>query len=112
LLVLRTGDMQKLAAFYTMLGLGFEYHRHGQSPMHYSTGIGPTTLEIYPLAIGQAAADKNLRLGFAIDNFEETTENLKASGVSFLQEPSQTGFGFMAIIADPDGRKIELYKNV
>ena len=36
---------------------------------------------------------------------------LKTLQVDFAQEPTQTEFGFMTIIIDPDGRKIELYKN-
>jgi hypothetical protein len=36
--------------------------------------------------------------------------NLKELHVPFSLEPTQTDFGFMAIISDPDDRKIELYK--
>jgi hypothetical protein len=64
-------DMPKLTEFYTLLGLHFEYHKHSNSPMHYSTKVGRTTIEIYPMAKEQLSVDKNLRLGFAIDNFSE-----------------------------------------
>ena len=70
LLVLRTGDMKRLADFYGILGLVFEYHKHGNSPYHYSALIDKTVLEIYPLTKSQAEVDKTVRLGFAIDNFE------------------------------------------
>ena len=36
-----------------------------------SAKTGNFVLEIYPLTKSQTEADKNLRLGFAIDNFEE-----------------------------------------
>lgn len=110
LLVLRTGDLKRLADFYSLFGLTFEYHKHGNSPLHYSATIGKTVVEIYPLTKSQIEPDKNLRLGFDIDNFEETIQKLKESAVKFSSEPAQTDFGFMAIIADPDDRKIELYK--
>jgi lactoylglutathione lyase len=110
LLVLRTNDLKKLVDFYGLLGLAFDYHKHDNSPFHYSTTIGQTVLEIYPLAKTQTEADKNLRLGFGIDNFEQTISVLKEMKVPFLMDPTQTDFGFMAIIADPDDRKIELYK--
>nr|WP_293306143.1 VOC family protein [Pedobacter sp. UBA5917] len=90
--------------------LDFEYHKHGNSPFHYSTNIGSTVFEIYPLAKDQKEADKNLRLGFGLENFEEAIMMLKATKVPFVQEPAETAFGFMAIIIDPDGRKIELYR--
>jgi lactoylglutathione lyase len=110
LLVLRTGDIKRLADFYSLFGLAFDYHKHGNSPFHYSATIGRTVLEIYPLTKSQTEPDKNLRLGFGIDNFDETVQKLKDLAVSFLLEPTQTDFGFMTIIADPDDRKIELYK--
>jgi lactoylglutathione lyase len=111
LLVIRTSDIDRLASFYGLFGLEFEYHKHEKSPYHYSASIGNTVLEIYPLAKGQAEADKELRLGFSIENFEDIVRVLKDKQTVFLSEPMQTDYGFMAIIEDPDGRKIELYKN-
>lgn len=110
LLVLRTSDTKKLTDFYSLFGLTFDYHKHGNSPFHYSTSIGQTVLEIYPLSKSQTEADSNLRLGFGIDNFDQTVLTLKELQVPFSLEPTQTEFGFMAIISDPDQRKIELYK--
>lgn len=102
--------MPRLADFYTWLGLTFEYHKHGKSPYHYSAQIGHTVLEIYPLAKAQTAADKELRLGFALDNFENIISTLKEKQVEFVAESIQTDYGFMAIVKDPDGRRVELYK--
>jgi lactoylglutathione lyase len=110
LLVVRTDDMARLADFYSLLGLTFEYHKHGKSPYHYSATIESTTLEIYPLSKGQTEADKELRLGFAVDDFDSTVQALKDKNTEFLSEPMQTDYGFITIVKDPDGRKIELYK--
>jgi len=110
LIVIRTSEPKKLSDFYSMFGLTFEYHKHGNSPYHYSALIGQTVLEIYPLTKSQVNADKYLRLGFAIDDFESVVELLKANQVIFSSEPMQTDYGFMTVIEDLDGRKIELYK--
>ena len=110
LIVIRTDEMKRLADFYSLLGLTFEYHKHNNSPLHYSATIGQTVLEIYPLTKGQSEVDKNLRLGFSIDNFDSVILKLKEIGTIFSLEPSQTDLGFITIIEDPDGRKIELYK--
>lgn len=110
LLVLRTTDLKRIADFYNLLGFTFEYHSHGNSPFHYSAAIGPTTLEIYPLAKGQTEVDKHLRLGFSINDFEATVQKLKALDVPFVLSPVETEFGLMAVIRDPDERKIEIYK--
>lgn len=109
LIVIRTNDQSRLADFYSLLGLTFTYHKHGNSPLHYSATIGSLVLEIYPLTKSQTEADKNLRLGFAIDNFDETLEILTHNNIPF-SAPKLTDFGFLTIISDPDGRKIELYK--
>jgi lactoylglutathione lyase len=110
LIVLRTPDIKRLAEFYSLIGLSFDYHKHGNSPFHYSATIGKTVLEIYPLTKNQSEADKNLRLGFELDIFEEIIKKLLENKTVFSLEPSQTEYGFMTIIEDPDGRKIELYK--
>ena len=110
LLVLRTSDPKRLADFYNLLGLTFDYHKHGNSPYHYSASVGPTTLEIYPLTKTQTEPDQNLRIGFSIDNFLHTVEKLKEAKIQFSSEPMDSDFGFMAVVSDPDGRKIELYR--
>lgn len=58
LIVLRTSDIKELADFYTLLGLEFSYHKHGNSPYHYSAPIRGTILEIYPLAKNQSIPDE------------------------------------------------------
>ena len=111
LIVIRTATIEKLVSFYTSLGLEFEKEQHGNGPFHYSTQVGKGVLEIYPLATGQLQADSNLRLGFRINNFENIIEELKETGVNFVMEPASTeDWGIMAIVTDPDGRKIELYE--
>ncbi len=109
LIVIRTNEPEKLANFYSLLGLVFEYHQHGNSPFHYSAIIGETVLEIYPLAKNQTEPDKHLRLGFTVDNFEQILEKLRQNEVIF-SAPTNTAFGFLTIVSDPEGRKIEIYK--
>lgn len=77
--------------------------------MHYAAKIGTLVFEIYPLANNQTEIDKTLRLGFATDNFEETLRLLQQHKVVY-SAPTLTEFGYMTIISDPDGRKVELYK--
>ena len=110
LIVIRTSDTKRLADFYSLLGLSFAYHKHGNSSYHHSATIGQTVLEIYSLTKSQTEADKNLRLGLTMDNFDMVVKKLKEHGATFSTEPSQTEFGFMTIVVDPDGRKVELYK--
>jgi predicted enzyme related to lactoylglutathione lyase len=102
--------MHRLKDFYGLLGLQFDYHRHGSGPYHYSTVDGDTTIEIYPPAKGQVSPDPHLRLGFSVAHFDELVDTLQRQNVHFVTLPQQTEFGFMAVVTDPDGRKIELYR--
>lgn len=111
LLVIRTADPQKLSEFYSVFGLKFDYHSHGNSPMHYSADVDGITLEIYPLTKSQKESDRNLRLGFGIEKFDVVMQTLRDAGVVVHTEPTNTEFGYMAVIGDPDGRKIEVYQN-
>lgn len=109
LIVLRSGNIKQLKDFYSLLGLAFEYHSHNNSPYHYSAIIGDTVIEIYPLTKGQTEADKNLRLGFAVDNFEAVINLL---GDSIIAPPQSSAFGYFAVAKDTDGRKIEIYSKL
>lgn len=111
LLVLRTDDQKRLADFYSLFGLTFDYHQHGNSPFHYTAEIEQMVLEIYPLEKNQTTPDTSLRLGFGIDHFDAVVSKLKENEIAFQMLPKETDFGFMAIVIDPDGRKVELYKN-
>lgn len=110
LIVIRTGALKAVAEFYTLLGLSFDYHQHGKGPYHYAATSGDMTLEIYPLAKDQMQADAYLRLGFRLDHFEEVIERLRLKNVPFLSDPAASAFGYKAVVADPDGRKVELYQ--
>ena len=107
LIVIRTADMPRLVNFYKILGLEFDYHKHDKGVFHYATKIGDTTFEIYPLLKNQTEADISTRLGFEIESFEEKIALLSEFIIS---QPMQTEFGLCAILRDPDGRKIEIYK--
>lgn len=111
LIVVRTQDPENLVNFYSLLGLSFEYHKHGNSLYHYSAFVDGIVFEIYPLTKSQTEPDKYLRLGFEIEGFDSVIELLNTKGC-LLSEPAQTEFGVMAIAIDPNGRKIELYKKV
>lgn len=110
LIVIRSGNIERLAGFYQNLGLSLQYHKHGKSPYHYSGIIGETVLEIYPLASGQQDVDIHFRIGLGIDNFGEVITKLQADKTTFIMDPSNTEFGLMAIVLDTDNRKVELYK--
>ena len=111
LLVLRSEHPELLKKQYELLGLHFEYHKHGNSPYHYATEVNGLVLEIYPLLKSMTQADKSLRLGFTTPTLEEQLVSLKESDWIIVSAPKATPWGLTAIIQDLDGRKIELTEN-
>lgn len=108
LVVLKTSQPDDLASFYRQLGIIFENHRHGTGPLHYAANVDNIVFEIYPLPKDKEKADDTLRLGFTIDNLDEVIDRLRNSNRKITKEPTMTEWGYVAIIEDMDGRKIEL----
>lgn len=108
LVVIKTDKLEEQAGFYSSLGFQFDYHRHGNGPYHYASIGGSLVLEIYPLPKGTGFADHTTRLGFMVDNLDNTIQTLTNKGIKIIAEPMQTEWGYTAIVQDMDGRKIEL----
>ena len=108
LLVIRSKDIDSLAAFYTRLGAHFEKHRHGKGPLHYAYEANQFVFEIYPLANGYLPTT-SMRLGFAVDSVDEVIEHVKQSNQGkIISEPKDSPWGRRAVIDDPEGHRIEL----
>ena len=108
LIAIRSDKPKELSELYELFGLNCEYHRHGKRTLHYSTEIGGIVFEIYPLTKNQENRDKTLRLGFTIDNLDATIEILKTRNVKIVREPKESELGYVSIVKDLDGRRIEL----
>ncbi len=107
LLVIRSAMPKALSEWYARFGLVFDYHRHGNGPMHYSAKVKGVTLEIYPLKRTQTEADTSLRLGFEVEILEEAIAGLP----DIVQAPQRSEWGYRAVVADPEGRRVELVEH-
>lgn len=107
LLVLRSPNLAQQAEFYTLLlDCTFDYHQHGKGAWHYATEINGLVLELYPLKEG--VADNSTRLGFKITCLTAKIQMLQEKGYKIINQPQETKWGYVALITDVDGRKIEL----
>ncbi|MDJ1496048.1 glyoxalase/bleomycin resistance/extradiol dioxygenase family protein [Cytophagaceae bacterium DM2B3-1] len=107
-IIIRSSNISVVADFYSKLGLVFEYHQHGNGAFHYASTLKNIIFEIYPLLKGQTTADTSTRLGIAIDNFDTVLTTFSPEQI--LKAPHLTEWGELAIVQDPDGRKIEIYR--
>lgn len=108
LLVIRTENPEILKEQYELLGMDFEYHKHGNGPFHYASAQNGFVFEIYPLTKSMEKADKSIRLGFDIENLKQKMDDLNETNWIVKSELTETEWGVTAIVQDLDGRKIEL----
>jgi len=105
LLVIRTADLEALKDQYALLGFDFDCHRHGNGPMHYASESFDFVFEIYPT---KGFVNDQLRLGFAVEDLKEKIALLQDSNWKLISEPRPTEWGWVAVLQDLDGRKLEL----
>jgi predicted enzyme related to lactoylglutathione lyase len=108
LVVLRSADLARAAAFYTLLGLQFTLHRHGAGPEHYSAELpGGVVFELYPLS-KDGASTSGTRIGFRVRSVDAAIEALTEYPEVVLTPAKDSEWGRRAVVADPDGHRVEL----
>ncbi len=106
LIVLHSADMERTVRFYALLGLEFRRERHGTGPEHFAARIGSAVLEVYP-QVGDADS-VGLRLGFRVTSVDRVIEAVHQANGSVITPPRSGLWGYRAVLADPDGRRIEV----
>src|SRR6266576_3786236 len=69
LVVLRSPDIARAAAFYSRLGLQFSQHRHGSGPEHFAAELPGGVFELYPLS-ADGASTLGIRIGFRVPSVD------------------------------------------
>lgn len=110
LVVLNTTDLEKAQSFYEAIGLSFVKEQHGGGPPHLAATLpSGLVLELYPTADGHAQeAGGAPRLGFVVADVRSTAMAASQAGGSLLDPPDAMTGQMRAVLADPDGRRIEL----
>lgn len=106
LIVLRVEETRASVAFYELLtGSRFQEEQHGSGPVHWSATIGDVLVEIYP--IGEATPG-SFRIGFGVSNPDAIVDKVRVNGGQVVVEPKDSPWGRRAVVADPDGNRVEL----
>jgi hypothetical protein len=100
LLVVRCQDLELSRLFYEKLGVTFNREQHGAGPIHYSTTLGTTVLELYP-ASGRPT---HIRLGLRINDFSAIIASIPEAVLRVDDKSSLRS----ALVHDPDGNSVEL----
>src|ERR1041384_371973 len=102
LIVLRSSDMTRAAAFYARLGLEFSKHRHGNGPEHVAAELPGGVFEIYPLSL-DGPSTLGTRIGFRVPSVDAALAALHEYPGAVLTPASDSEWGRRAVLADPDG---------
>ena len=107
LVVLRSPDIDRAAAFYSRLGLQFARHRHGAGPEHFSAELPGGVFELYPQT-AEGASTLGTRVGFTVTSVDEAVASLSEYPGAVISPPNGSEWGRRAVVADPDGHRVEL----
>jgi catechol 2,3-dioxygenase-like lactoylglutathione lyase family enzyme len=108
LVVLRVADVDRSAAFYGLLGLAFVKHAHGSGPQHYAWECDGFVFELYPGSAEQPVS-ASTRIGFRVADVDGAASRLgAAAGAKVVSAPKDSEWGRRAVVADPDGYRVEL----
>jgi lactoylglutathione lyase len=110
LIVLRSPDLARAAAFYSCLGLQFSPHRHGNGPEHFAAELSGGVFELYPLATN-APSTLGTRIGFRVPSVDAALAALSAYPDAVLTPAKDSEWGRRAVVADPDGHRVELLES-
>ena len=111
LVTLRSANMETALSFYRALGFEFVEEQHGNGPRHHSSKAGSTVLEIYPGDPGRAPERKSAGatlIGFGVANLDQALTSLTQLGAPVLTPAKESPWGRRAVVADPDGRAVDL----
>ena len=107
LVVLRSPDIERAAAFYRALGLDLTLHAHGTGPQHYAAEHGGMVFELYPQTV-KSSPTTGTRIGFKVASVDAVIQQLTAVGAAVITPPADSEWGRRAVVKDLDGHTIEL----
>jgi len=111
-LVLFTEHPERTAAFYRAIGLDLEDEDHDEGPVHHAVELGGVHFAIYPAASAGRAPDRraagSVFTGFYVDSLDAVTRALDALGAPMLSAHEEMPWGCRFVVADPDGRPVEV----
>jgi len=107
LLVIRSDDMDRLAAFYKTLGFSFVKHSHSPCGEHYSTADRACVFEICQRRAGQRPTT-DVFFGLNVPSVDDAVEAAVGHGGTVIRPAEDSEWGRSAIIRDLDGHRVML----
>jgi lactoylglutathione lyase len=110
LVVLRSSNIARASAFYARLGLVFTLHRHGKGAEHFAAELPGGVFELYAQT-AESLSTLGTRIGFAVPSVDAVIAALSDYPGAVVSSPKDSEWGRRAVIADPDGHRVELIES-
>ena len=107
LVVLRSADIDRTAAFYSRLGLEFSRHRHGTGAEHLAAETLGSVFELYPLGV-DGKSTPGTRIGSRVPSVDAVIAALADLPGTLVVPAANSEWGRRAVVADPDGHRVEI----
>lgn len=113
-------DLHSIAIFVTDLGAARTFYEEQLGlPVARAGSFGlelldaPPHIGVHPAQHPEARAmvGRHTGLTFRVEHLLDLCGRLNEQGVRFVTEPTQQGFGIMAMVADPDGNILALWED-
>lgn len=107
-LMLFARDIGRTVEFYRALGVPLEPVSGGR----FSADVGGIRMAVANGSAGELVArggsPGTMMPGFAVTSIESAVGGVEATGGTVVRAPEQLDWGHRAILADPDGRTVEV----
>jgi predicted enzyme related to lactoylglutathione lyase len=105
-------DMARARAFYEgVLGLtpGDVWEHEDKAWVEYT--IGPATIAVTNMSAELwKPSNQGPAIALEVEDFEAAIAHLRAAGVSFVLEPTDSPVCRLAVVSDPDGNSLAIHK--
>lgn len=108
LVVLRSADLARAERFYAALGIRLVREQHGTGPEHLAAELGEAVFEIYPQ--DGSANTLSVRIGFRVPSVAAAITAAESAGGTLITPAKIGPWGLRAVVADPDGHRVELVR--
>ena len=113
-LVLFTSSLETTVAFYRAMGIDLAEEDHGDGAMHFAAELDGCHFAVFPAS--GISRSPGLRepgcsfVGIAVESVRAALEGVRSLGAPVLEDPTHYPWGIRAVVADPDGRPVEIFE--
>jgi lactoylglutathione lyase len=105
-IVLSCRDLEASVRFYKAVGLDLKETKHG-GPTHHTCSLGGVHFALYA-GTSEIAPQAATQISLTCDRLDLALQQARELGATVLEPPAPKPWGLTTVLADPDGRRVEL----